>query len=287
MKKKILPSYANTKTTKKKITKTKKKFVNVRNNEPRKIPSTGKFSSLKILLKKGSILFLGICSIFFLVFILTKAYHGITNISFFALNNVHITGNTRLANTDILKYGNINLGQNTLSIPIAKTQQKLLDAPWIENVSITRKLPNELFIDITERKAYFWVQQDKKIYYADRKGEIIAALSPEKATFHPLLEIDSTNPKYIILLEEFLQYMESSYTPIQIADATWIKITPSGRLEIFYENTNKHISLSLLEWKKHIQNIINAWLDLVRYNELEEILTIRAINNRVWVEKKD
>ena len=81
--------------------------------------------------------------------------------------------------------------------------------------------------------------------------------------------------------------MESSYTPIQIADATWIKITPSGRLEIFYENTNKHISLSLLEWKKHIQNIINAWLDLVRYNELEEILTIRAINNRVWVEKKD
>lgn len=77
----------------------------------------------------------------------------LTQYDYFNAREVVITGQVRLNPDEILQQAHIRKGSNILSVNLAKTRKKLLAHPWIEEVDISRKLPDEIHIQIKEQQA--------------------------------------------------------------------------------------------------------------------------------------
>ena len=124
----------NKKEQKKTKTKTHKK-TNVRSFEG--YQKATRFKKIKIFL----ILILLIIAI---IFVLSS--------SLFNIKSINVLNNNILSNEDIISLSNINIGQNIFKINKNASIDHLKENAYIEEVNISRKLPNTLEINIKERK---------------------------------------------------------------------------------------------------------------------------------------
>ena len=77
----------------------------------------------------------------------------LTQYDYFNARKIVVTGQAKLNPAEILQQAHIQKGSNILSTNLSKTRKKLLAHPWIEEVDISRKLPDEIHIQIREQQA--------------------------------------------------------------------------------------------------------------------------------------
>ena len=77
----------------------------------------------------------------------------LTQYDYFNAQELVVTGGSRLTFDEIIRQANIERGINILSLNLIKTRKRLLAHPWIEEADISRKLPNEIHIQIKEQQA--------------------------------------------------------------------------------------------------------------------------------------
>jgi cell division protein FtsQ len=77
----------------------------------------------------------------------------LTQYDYFNAQELVVTGESRLTVDEIIRQANIQKGINILSLNLTKTRKRLLAHPWIEEADISRKLPNEIHIQIKEQQA--------------------------------------------------------------------------------------------------------------------------------------
>ena len=71
----------------------------------------------------------------------------------FALREVELSGQKRLARADIERLAGIELGKNLFTFDSHKAVSGLLTNPWIQSAKVTRVLPGSLKVEIVEREA--------------------------------------------------------------------------------------------------------------------------------------
>lgn len=89
------------------------------------------------------------------------------------LENVLIDGHHNLSTTDIASALNADVGTPILSIDLAKVRDVLSKNEWVKNAVIERRLPNTIYINITERVPIAIWQNEKKLYLVDEEGSVI------------------------------------------------------------------------------------------------------------------
>ena len=151
----------NKKEQKKTKTKTHKK-TNVRSFEG--YQKATRFKKIKIFL----ILILLIIAI---IFVLSS--------SLFNIKSINVLNNNILSNEDIISLSNINIGQNIFKINKNASIDHLKENAYIEEVNISRKLPNTLEINIKERKRKYMLQFADSYVYINNQGYMLE-LSTEK-----------------------------------------------------------------------------------------------------------
>jgi len=95
--------------------------------------------------------FLSALTVMSLGFVLCHDF--LTQYDYFNARELIVTGGSRLSVEDVIRQANIHRGVNILSLNLTKTRKKLLTHPWIEEADISRKLPNEIYIQIKEQQA--------------------------------------------------------------------------------------------------------------------------------------
>lgn len=90
------------------------------------------------------------------------------------LENVLIAGQNNLSTDDIISTLNADVGTPILSINLEKVREELLRNDWVKDAAIERRMPNVLYVSITERKPIAIWQKDKKLYLVDEEGHVIA-----------------------------------------------------------------------------------------------------------------
>lgn len=70
------------------------------------------------------------------------------------------------------------VGANLFEIDIASVQRDLRAVPWIQRISIEKKLPDVLRINVVERTPVALLQRGGRVQYVDEEGVILADVTP-------------------------------------------------------------------------------------------------------------
>jgi hypothetical protein len=70
------------------------------------------------------------------------------------------------------------LGENLLSLPLPRVEELLASNPWIEGVTVEKRLPNELRVTLVERQPAALLRSGVQLVYLDQDGHSIAAFDP-------------------------------------------------------------------------------------------------------------
>jgi cell division protein FtsQ len=99
-------------------------------------------------------------------------YYFLTS-SIFNVQKLTVEGNKYFTAAQVIQTAGAETGENLFGQPVRKMEKNLLREPYMKTVSISRKLPDELVIRVTERKEYAAVPYGKKYLIIDRDGMIL------------------------------------------------------------------------------------------------------------------
>jgi cell division protein FtsQ len=100
----------------------------------------------------------------------------------FGIRTVALTGNSRLAEGDVIEQGGIEMGKNLFSFDTHAAQEKLVQNPWIETAKVTRELPNTLKVELVERKAAALAALGERLWLVTKEGEPFKEVKTEDPT---------------------------------------------------------------------------------------------------------
>ncbi len=158
------------------------------------------------------------------------AYFGLPKMAFqqyaqlaakagFEVKRVEVTGMNRV---NQLKVYEIVLSEKDRAMPLVdvdKIREDLLKYGWIKDVRVSRRLPDMLVVEITERKPTAVWQREDKLALIDGEGVVLESLKANNAPNLPMLRGDGANKQTIALAE--LLDNAPSLKP-QVSGATWV-----------------------------------------------------------------
>lgn len=221
---------------------------------------------------------------------LLYGYRFITSTSYFDLKEIHVTGNSRLSQGDILETAKVNLGLNCLEMNVGEVENRLSANPWVESVTVRRELPNRLRINLVEKVPMFWIRQGDGLYFADVYGKVIAPMHPGEMASLPVLSIADDLPDGPEVLSGILKKIEERQTPFTQSQAAWIKLTSAHEVEIYLDGhaggQGLTVKLSMDRWEVQLERLKVAWRDLLRRHEFKGAAIIAASGDKIWIKKR-
>ena len=89
------------------------------------------------------------------------------------VDSVNVVGRKSTHKDDLIRALGIKIGTPIFQTNLKHAQERLELLGWIKTASISRKLPNEIWLNIIERKPLAVWQHKQKIFLIDSEGEVI------------------------------------------------------------------------------------------------------------------
>lgn len=119
--------------------------------------------------------------------VLAILWSAFVNSQVFEIETIDVVGATALSSDDVTALAAIDDGQTLLRVDESAVEQRLLTDPWIERVSISRRLPSTLRIEVTERVPAALVDTGISFWFVEDGGRVIAESVPSSATMVPVI----------------------------------------------------------------------------------------------------
>lgn len=147
----------------------------------------GRFFSLALAVLIRSLPFLGVIAV---------GYGAVAGMQAYLLNdrdclvtNIRVTTDRAYPKEDVLTRGGIRAGENIFTINIDAIARQLRKDPRLEDVTVTRVLPNTLDIDLKVRERYAYLLLGNSYYLVDPRGFVIGKTrADQKDAHYPLIE---------------------------------------------------------------------------------------------------
>jgi len=98
-------------------------------------------------------------------------YDWLTDSPRFALAGVELRGARELEATDVERALRPAMGENLFRLPLDAIERRLRAEPWVADVSVSRRLPDQLLVEVDEHRPAAVVDLDG-LYLADRAGRV-------------------------------------------------------------------------------------------------------------------
>ncbi len=137
----------------------------------------------------------------------------------FEVKNIETVGMQRV---DQIKVYNIVLAEHNkplLLVDIDRIQKDLTNYGWIKNVRVTRRLPDTLLVDISERKPTAIWQRGGKYSLLDDEGVVLDDISVSQIGNLPIINGEHANEN-VIALNALLENAQSLKG--QVSGASWV-----------------------------------------------------------------
>lgn len=129
-------------------------------------------------------------TLLFIVLVVITMFSPIFNIK-----NITVIGNEKITENEIISLSQIQLEENIYKIIKSKVKKNIKENSYIENVTIKRKLPSQIQINIEERKPTFMVEYGASYIYIDKQGYILE-ISEEPINLPILQGIQTESEKF-------------------------------------------------------------------------------------------
>ncbi len=167
---------------------------------------------------------------------------------FFKIETVQITGARVYSDKDILEKSNIEIGDNLFSVNEKNINKKLPEKlPYIESVTVKRKLPDTLIIDVTASKEIAAIENGTGFAVVNKNGKVldtnvsmlkegVAIISGVKVkTLESGKTIELKTPE----LTNALLTSLNSISNCELKLLTEISVTENGEIELGYDDRIK------------------------------------------------
>ncbi|MBS3779765.1 MAG: FtsQ-type POTRA domain-containing protein [Desulfovermiculus sp.] len=214
---------------------------------------------------------------------LVAGYRWTTTTQVFVVQEVQVQGIQRLSRQEVVAQAGLERFHNLLDLSLWKIRRDLQKHPWIASVSLFRRFPHGLRIEVEEEIPFFWRQQGERIYYADEHGEVIAPVEVDSFTSLPLLDCDPNQLRDQRDLAIVRQGMEQQRFPFGLAAVAWIRFEDNNRVEIALTDHDVRVVLGREHLQANMQSLTFIWHEVQGQDELEGIVRIMVLEGTGWV----
>tara|TARA_Y100000588_G_scaffold342540_1_gene387401 strand:- start:2108 stop:2845 length:738 start_codon:yes stop_codon:yes gene_type:complete len=184
-----------------------------------------------------------------------------SNATGLVVNDVLVEGRARTKKYDLLEALQVSMGVSILQLDIEKIQNRIRELDWIENARIERRLPDTLFLSITEREPTALWQKEGRLSLIDRYGTII--LDGKRHNLEQFRHLPVViGDKAPFIAGAFLAVLSSE--PKLFARVKSITLVSGRRWNVRLDN---HIDIQLPE-----KNPAKAWAHLAKVERGHNIL---------------
>lgn len=216
----------------------------------------------------------------------------LTQYDYFNARNIVVTGGSRLNADDITRQANVHRGMNILSLNLTNIRKKLLAHPWIEEADISRKLPNEIHIQIREEQAMAVIDLGRK-FIINAGGIIFKEWGPADPENLPVItglqfsDISASGTHRTPIFEAVMTVLTLGRESNSVLPNKLIQIIRVDReigLTLLAFGENKQIKLGYDDYPGKYENLKNLLLHLRARSAFPDFRTIDLNDlNRVVV----
>jgi cell division septal protein FtsQ len=110
-----------------------------------------------------------------------RAVAVVAGLEIFHVDQIHVRGNHRLSNGEVLAMLEGLRGRSVLAVDLAEWRRALLNSPWVADASLRRTLPSTVDVVILERAPLGIGRIDGSLYLVDEHGTAIDEYGPSYA----------------------------------------------------------------------------------------------------------
>ena len=230
----------------KKGDKPEKKKDNSKNDNKKKSKKKNKIQ------KKKNTRAVKVAKISILIIIVVGATVAFLMSPVFDVKNITVTGNKKLSTEQIISLSGLETDKNTFKMRMGEAQRNIKENSYIESVKVSRKLPSEISIDVTERIATYMLEFVNSVVYINNQGYMIE-ITDQKIPVPIITGIDTPTEEFKEggrLNKEDLQKLE---TVLKILDTlenydlatlvTGINIADKNNFTVYMDTEGKTIYL--------------------------------------------
>lgn len=240
--KKILKPQKNKINGNKKIAKKTKKKSKQNNKRENEVKSTqGKKMKVPLYLKITIL----VCGFFVAIYMFLRS--PIFNIREI---NIKIENNDNITISEIKEISQLSEGQNMFSISKGRIIQELKSNAYVERVSVKRKIPSKIQIEVVERQIAFQIQTENGYYYIDKQGYILDNKNEKKECIilcglstEDLIVGNRLNDEDIAGLHDAIEIIEESKNNDISAEITKVDISNHYDYLVYFENIGKVVHM--------------------------------------------
>ena len=172
---------------------------------------------------------------------------------------VTIEGRQELSQKKILNLLQVQPNASILDTDLQSLHTRLMQNPWIRQATISRQLPNTIFVKIEERLPVARWQNKGKLSVVDDEGVILTTRSMKKFRKFPIA-IGKNAPKHIPGIIKKLKSSHDLYNRVTaltlVSDRRW-NIQIDGRIEIKLPENNITQAWKYLEKIEKENKVLN------------------------------
>jgi cell division protein FtsQ len=105
----------------------------------------------------------------------------------FVVDRVLADGRKQTASSDLLRALDVRIGSPIFGVDLDAARKRIAALPWIESVTIERRLPDLLYVRIVEAEPMALWQHEGKLRLLSRNGEVINEPQPLRFATLPLV----------------------------------------------------------------------------------------------------
>lgn len=113
------------------------------------------------------------------VILCTGVYFACT-LQKFKVLSIQVKGNERLDFKTIAQISGIKYEENLFLLSKREVVERLKNNPYIEDVTVVKKVPNSVFIQVKEKKVIGYISSEGNSYLIDSNGKIIDVVPVDK-----------------------------------------------------------------------------------------------------------
>jgi cell division protein FtsQ len=99
-------------------------------------------------------------------------------------NHIQATGLTEVSRAQMLPVFGEDIGRNVFFVPISERRKELEAIPWIQQATVMRLLPDQIRVDVVERKPVAFTRHGQQIGLVDSNGVLLDMGAATMAAHH-------------------------------------------------------------------------------------------------------
>ncbi len=185
--------------------------------------------------------------------------------SWLRVRHVTITGNRHLSPGEVSALIEDLKGQNILLTDLARWRERVLASSWVAEVSLRRRLPSTLEIDLVEREPVGIARLGSELYLVDATGAVIDEFGPRYANFS-LPIVDgllapgnsgvAIDPLRSALVAQFLADMRTR--PGLAARLSQIDVSDPSDVQVILTGDSAVVRLGTSEYVKRLESYVQV-----------------------------